>query len=109
MTRAAVFIIGAVLALSIRSAFAGPCSEDIAQFENTLRNSAGNPDAGPTLPQSVGAQLGHQPTERSVKRAEARAQTRFNTKLARAKQLDARGSAKCAKALNDAKQIFAPF
>jgi hypothetical protein len=109
MTRTAVFIIGAVLALSTPSAHAGPCSEDIAQFENTVRNSAGNPDAGPTLPQSVGAQLGHQPTERSVKRAEARAQRRLNTRLARAKQLDAQGSAQCAKALNDAKQIFAPF
>src|SRR3979409_2080963 len=60
MTRktAAAFVIGATLALGVASASAGPCTADIAQFENTVRHSAKNPDAGPMGPQTVDAQLG---------------------------------------------------
>jgi hypothetical protein len=105
--RPAVFIIGATLALTTASADAGPCTVDIANFENTVRNSAKNLDAGPTGPQSIGAQLGHQPTPSSVKHAEKRAQTRFKTALARAKTLDAQGKrSECTKALRDAELMF---
>jgi hypothetical protein len=103
----AVFIIGATLALGIASAHAGPCTADIAQFENTVRNSAKKPDAGPTGRQTIGAQLGHEPTPGSVKRAEEQAQTRFETTLARAKTLDEQGKgAECAQALGEAKLLF---
>ena len=51
----------AVLCLYATFAQAGPCSEDIAQFEARIRQSAGSPYAGLTAPQSVGAQLEHQP------------------------------------------------
>ena len=96
-----------MLVLSIASASAGPCSADIAQFENTVRNSAKNPDAGPMGPQTLGAQLGHEPTPDSIERAEAQAQTRFEATLAQAKSLDAQGkSAECAQALSDAKLMF---
>ena len=63
-------IICAVLCLCAAFAQAGPCSEDIAQFEAAIRQSAGNPYAGLTGPQSVGAQLEQQPTPQSVKRAQ---------------------------------------
>ena len=103
----ATFVIAATLTLSIASASAGPCSADIAQFENTVRNSAKNPDAGPMGPQTVDAQLGHEPTPESIERAEAQAKTRFEATLAHAKALDAQGkSAECAQALSDAKLMF---
>src|SRR5215510_1747208 len=87
----AVLFIGAALLLTAASAHAGPCSDAIAQFEQAVRQSAGNPDAGPFAQQSVGAQLRHQPTPGSVARAEAQAQGTFAAALARAKRLDARG------------------
>src|SRR5262249_8940975 len=66
-------IAGAVLGLSFAAAHAGPCSDEIAQFEQAVRQSAGNPNAGPMAPQSIGAQLDRQPTPGSVKRAQERA------------------------------------
>jgi len=64
-------IVCAVLCFSIPVAKAGPCSEDIAQFEAAIRQSAGNPNAGLTAPQSVGAQLNRQPTPASLKQAQS--------------------------------------
>src|ERR1700731_2807794 len=84
-------IVCAVLCLSIPVAQAGPCSEDIAQFEAAMRQSAGNPNAGLTAPQSVGAQLDRQPTPESLKRAQERLQAKFSATMARAKRLDDKG------------------
>ena len=73
---------GAVLILGIASAHAGPCTAEIAQFEQAVRQSASDPNAGPMLPQTVGAQLDRQPTpalvERAEKRALARARAMYN-------------------------------
>jgi hypothetical protein len=88
---------------------AGPCTADIAQFETAVRQSGGNPDAGLMARQSVGAQLGHQPTPGSVSHAEDRLQSKFSAKMARAKQLDAQGNrAGCTSALKAAKRIYIP-
>jgi hypothetical protein len=103
---AAVLVIGAALGLPAAPAHAGPCTEKIAQFENAVRQSAENPSAGPTAPQSVGAQLGHQPTPSSVKQADVKAQTTFDAALTRAKTLDAQGKRKCVQALARAKRLF---
>jgi hypothetical protein len=103
----ALSIVGVTLALGIASADAGPCTADIARFENTVRNSAQNPGAGPSGRQTVGAQLGHEPTPGSIEQAEEQAQTRFETTLARAKTLDAQGNgAECTQALSEAKLLF---
>src|SRR5215510_4277439 len=100
-------IAGAVLGLSLAAAHAGPCSEKIAQFEQAVRQSAGNPNAGPMAPQSIGAQLDRQPTPGSVKRAQERAQATFAATLARAKRLDAQGNrAGCTRALAAAKRMY---
>ena len=100
-------IVCAMLCLSIPVAQAGPCSEDIAQFEAAIRQSAGNPNAGLTAPQSVAAQLDHQPTPASLKRAQKRLQSTFSATMARAKRLDAKGdSAGCSRALSVAKRIY---
>jgi hypothetical protein len=104
--RATAALVLAISSLGIASAHAGPCTGDIARFEAAVRQSAGNPDAGPFARQSVGAQLGHQPTPGSIKRAEAQAQGTFQAALARARRLDARGDRGCARALNTAKQMY---
>ena len=100
-------IIVAILGLNPAFAQAGPCSGDIAKFEAAIRQSAGNPYAGLTGPQSVGAQLEHQPTADSLKRAQQRLQAQFSATMARAKRLDAQGNrAGCTRALSEAKQMY---
>jgi hypothetical protein len=95
------------MVLGVVSAHAGPCSTEIAQFEQAVRQSANNPGAGPTTPQSIGAQIDRQPTPGSVKRADERAQAAFNAAMARAKRLDARGDrAGCTRALARAKGMY---
>jgi hypothetical protein len=100
-------IICAVLCLYTSVAQAGPCSEEIAQFEAAISRSAGNPNAGLTAPQSVGAQLGHQPTPESLKRAQKRLQAKFSAAMVRAKRLDAKGDRPgCSRALSAAKGMY---
>ena len=97
----------AVLGLNSTLAQAGPCSNDIAQFETAIRQSANNPMAGLSARQSVAAQLDRQPTVASMKREEQRLKSEFAATMARAKRLDARGDqAGCTKALNAAKQMY---
>ena len=100
-------LFSAVLALAATNALAGPCTSDIAQFEAAIRNSQGNPLAGLTAPQSVGADLGHQPTPASVKQAEARLKSKFAATMARAKRYDAQGNAPgCTRELARAKRMY---
>jgi hypothetical protein len=99
--------LGLALGLGAAAAHAGPCSDQIAQFEQAVRQSAGTVGAGPTEQQSVGAQLRHQPTPGSVAEAEAQAQASFQAMLARAKQLDAEDNrACCMRALAEAERRF---
>ena len=100
-------IVCAALCFNIPVAVAGPCSDDIAQFETAIRQSAGNPSAGLTAPQSVGAQLNRQPTPASLKLTQRRLQAKFSTTMARAKRLDAKGDrAGCTGALTEAKRMY---
>ncbi len=102
-----VIIAATALGLGVAAAHAGPCTNEIAQFEQAVRQSAGNPNAGPMAPQSIGAQLDRQPTPGSIKRAEERAQATFAAAMARAKRLDARGDrAGCTRALAAAKRMY---
>jgi hypothetical protein len=92
---------------SVAPAYSGPCSSAISQFESAVRQSAGNPNSGPALPQSVGAQLDHQPTPGTIKRAQKQAERTFERTLARAEKLDARGDrAGCTRALAEAKDMY---
>src|SRR5215472_8207752 len=63
-------IIAVAACLGAQSAHAGPCTKDIARFEKAVRQSAGDPDAGPYARQSIGAQLNHEPTRASIARAQ---------------------------------------
>jgi len=105
--KASAALVAAALCLGVTPSYAGPCTSAIAQFEQAVRQSAGNPNAGPMARQSIGAQLDRQPTPESVKRAEERADTSFAATLARAKRLDARGDrAGCKRALAAAKRMY---
>jgi hypothetical protein len=100
-------IICAVLCLNTTVVQAGPCSNGIAQFEAAIRQSAGNPNAGLTAPQSIGAQLDRQPTPDSLKQAKERLQSKFSATMARAKRLDAKGDRTgCTRALSVAKRMY---
>ena len=100
-------VIVAMLGLAPALAQAGPCTDDITQFEAAIRQSAGNPNAGLTARQSVDAQLDRQPTPDSVKRANARLQAKFSATMARAKRLDEQGDrAGCTRALSAAKRTY---
>jgi len=101
-----VAIAGAVC-LGTGAASAGPCGQEITHFEQAVRQSAGNPNAGPFAPQTVNAQLGYQPTPASIKRANARAWATFHATLSRAKQYDARGNdVGCTRELATAKRMY---
>ena len=103
----AASIIVAILGLGVVAAEAGPCTKQIAAFEQSVRASGKNPDAGPTARESLGAKLSRQPTRKSVKQAEQQAQETFEGALARAKALDAQGKrAECMQALSKAKSLF---
>ena len=103
-TTVAIFI-GAIA--GVPAAHAGPCSPAIAQFEQAVHQSAGNPNAGPVAPQSLGAQLDREPTPASIRRAQARAWSAFRAQLARAKRLDAHGDrAGCTAALARAEDMY---
>jgi hypothetical protein len=102
-------LVCAVLGLTAANALAGPCTSDIAQFEAAVRSSQGNHLAGLTAPQSVGAQLGHQPTPASVKQANERLKSRFSATMARAKRYDAQGNRLgCTRELAAAKRMYVP-
>ena len=103
---AALIIFGTFLFV-VAPAHAGPCTAQIAQFEQAVRQSTNDPYAGPMAPQTVGAQLDRQPTPTSMRRAEQRAKAAFTATLARAKRLDARGNrAGCTRALARAKAMY---
>ena len=103
----AALVVVATVGLGVASGQAGPCTSEIAQFEQVVRQSAGNPNAGPMAPQTVAAQLDRQPTPASIRRAQQQAQATFRATMARAKRLDARGDrAGCTRALAAARRMY---
>jgi hypothetical protein len=100
-------LVGAVLALTAANAWAGPCTSAIAQFEAAIAGSQGDPLAGLFARQSVGAQLGHEPTPASVKKAQDRLKSRFAAAMARARRYDAQGNRLgCTRELTAAKRMY---
>jgi hypothetical protein len=96
-------ILCAALMVAVLPAYAGPCTQAIAEFEKAM---AADPTQ-PSGPQSVGAQLHHQPTPESVARADRRARADFKEALARAKHFDALGERnECMGALTEARLIY---
>jgi hypothetical protein len=106
MTAALIGCMANFLACGV--AQAGPCTADIAQFESFMQQTGHDPGAGLSAPQSIDAQLNHQPTENSVRQAQSRLRSTFAARMARAKFLDAQGNAGCAVALQAAKKLYIP-
>jgi len=91
----------------VDAAQAGPCTTQIAEVERYLARLAPGPASGPTAPQSVGAQLHHQPTPGSVQGAESKAREMADAALERARKADAEGNVSaCEKALAEAKELY---
>ena len=102
---------GAALAIGAGAVQAGPCTAQIAQVDQQIRKAqaAGSPGGAgvPSAPQSIGAQLHHQPTAQSVQSAESAAGAAAAAALDRARAADAAGdAAACDKALKEAKQLY---
>jgi hypothetical protein len=100
-------VVGAVLGLTAADAWAGPCTSDIAAFEAAIARSQGNPFAGLSARQTVGADLNHQPTQASVAQAQAQLKKTFAATMARARRYDAQGNGPgCTRELAKAKQMY---
>ena len=92
---------------TIFSAYAGPCTAQIAQVEQQIVAAGANPVTGPSAPQTVGAQLGRQPTPRTVGDAEMTANTLAQAALERVKKADtADNAAACTQALSALKERY---
>ena len=98
-----ILMTGVILALGIGCAQAGPCTADIAKIEKAV--SEPNSPFGPTAPQSVGAQLGRQPTPSSMARAEQKAGSNYQAALTRAQALDNQNKPACKKAVRKLKAL----
>ena len=89
------------------SAYAGPCTAQIAQVEQQIVAAGANSELGATTAQTVGAQLGRQPTPQTVQDAEMRANTLAQATLERAKEADtADNAAACTEALSALKDSY---
>src|SRR5262245_11604746 len=109
-----ILVAYSIIALDVASAYTAPahtdtCSDQIAQLEALLSQWMGNPVAKLTVPQTVDAQLHHQPTPDSVRRAEKNATLVFASILARAKTLNEDGRmTECIQSVVEAKVCWAP-
>ena len=102
----ALGIVAIVLTLSIATASAGPCAGEIAEFQNALpRDKNGELSFIASMPQSIDAQLAHQPTRESVERTKKQTQIRIAAILTQAEALDSEGKrSECKDALAKAKR-----
>ena len=101
----------AMLIAGSGAVYAGPCTGKIAELEKAIRQAAATAvDGGagaPSAPQTVGAQLHHQPTPGAVQSAERQANIDGEAALERAHKADAAGDAKaCENALRQARDLY---
>jgi hypothetical protein len=106
-----VAMTGAALLVSVAAAQAGPCTKQIADLKQQVKQLQASPSpSGAGLPsgsQTVGAQLHHQPTPGSVENAQGKANADANAALGRARKADDAGdAAACAAALDEAKRLY---
>jgi hypothetical protein len=89
------------------SAYAGPCSAQISQVERQIGATGSNFEIGPSSPQTVGAQLGYQPTPETVRDAEMKANALAQVALERVKKANREdNAAACTQALSALKERF---
>jgi hypothetical protein len=106
----ALGIIALASTLCIATASAGPCAGEIADFRSSLsRDKNGEPTFIGTAPQSISAQLEHQPTRESVEHAKKQAQVQILMVVTQAEALDSEGKkSECTNALAKAKLLLNP-
>jgi hypothetical protein len=86
------------------AAHSGPCTPQIEALERQIGQALSSAKSGPTAPQSIAAQLHHQPTPETVRNAERKANADAAAALQRARQADSDDNpAACAKAVDEAK------
>jgi hypothetical protein len=89
------------------AAHSGPCASQIEQLERRIGRASSSAKSRPTAPQSIDAQLHHQPTPETVRNAERKANADAAAALQRARQADTDDNpAACAKALDEAKRYW---
>jgi hypothetical protein len=89
------------------AAHSGPCTTQIGALEQQINAAPPGPESGPSAPQTLGAQLHHQPTPGSVDRGEHLANKDGDVALDRARKADERGDAKiCNDALDEARRLY---
>ncbi|MGA2795042.1 MAG: hypothetical protein ABSE69_16230 [Roseiarcus sp.] len=112
MSRSASVALVVVVATSFGAApaSAGPCAAKIAQLRESLRQTErGETAFVGSAPQSVDAQLEHQPTPASVERAKENAKAQIAAVLAQAESFDAQGKQReCRQALLKARLLLNP-
>jgi hypothetical protein len=113
MTRKAYGALGIIAIASIlriATASAGPCAGEITEFRSSLsQDKNGEPTFVGTAPQSIDAQLEHQPTRESVERAKKQAQAQILTVVIQAEAFDSQGKQnECRQALAKAKLLLNP-
>jgi hypothetical protein len=101
VTAAAILFGGASAARS------GPCTVQIEKIEHQIGSDVAGPTFGLTAPQSVDAQLHHQPTPSSVENAKHVANTDGDVAINRALRADAAGDrARCSQDLGAARRFY---
>jgi hypothetical protein len=112
MSRSAsvTLVLAVAASLGATPVSAGPCAAKIAQFRASLGQAPGGETAVVgSAPQSIDAQLEHQPTPASVERAKENAKAQIVAVLARAESLDAQGRQhECRQALRKARLLLNP-
>jgi hypothetical protein len=97
----------AILFGSAGAAQSGPCTAQIAQIEHQIGSDEAGPTFGLKSPQSVDAQLHHQPTVSSVEQAEHAANTDGDVAIDRAVTADAAGDgSRCSLELSAARRFY---
>jgi hypothetical protein len=97
----------AALLLSACPSYAGPCSAQLVQLKKLISANDQDGFEGPTAPQTVGAQLGRQPTPSTVDSAEHEASALVQDALNRIRRAnDAGDAAACRKAVAKFKDLY---
>jgi hypothetical protein len=103
----AICVASAIMLGGVGAAHSGPCTTQIAALEQQINTTPPGPESGPSAPQTLGAQLHHQPTPGSVDRGEHLANKDGDVALDRARKADERGDAKiCNDALDQARRLY---
>ncbi len=104
-----ILALGASVALLCGSgaALAGPCTMQIVQFERQIADNMTDPMSVPLLPQSLDAQLHHQPTLETVVQAQNVRNPDGNAVIDLARKADNDGDIReCVRALVEARRLF---